>query len=80
MLVGRKQSNLEAYRWRYKIMVITKDENNFFKLAGVPKRGRQLYFGDELVFNSKPGILGKKSKSATWKSVNVVVKYVERLA
>ena len=62
-----------------KSMVITKDENNSLKLGRkYPKKEAVKYIPvDELVFNGRE-FYGQKSKSAT--SVNVVVKYVERLA
>ena len=81
MLVGSgKQSNSgKRTDGATKSMIITKDENNSLKLGRkYPKKEAVKYISvDELVFNSKPGNFGQKSKSATWKSVNVVVKYVE---
>ena len=81
MLIGSGKSSNSGKRadGATKSMVITKDENDSLKLSRkFQKKEAVKYISvDELVFNSKPGHFGQKSKSATWKSVNVVVKYVE---
>jgi serine/threonine protein kinase len=63
-----------------KSMVITKDENNLFKKAQRNStKERVVYIAeDDLSFkNSTPGNFGHKSKTATWKTMDVVVKYIE---